>query len=106
MIYRCAKCNEEICYGVLPDVTSGLLTILPCAGFIGLEFAVINDVNPHGFGRYVIVVIPLVVLVAMGLTALGIIGAKIVEWLCVSRHACPKCQGKKWSWGFTQGLGV
>jgi hypothetical protein len=118
MMYRCRACDEEVERGWLPSATCGLylFSLLVCALFVLTVFLApalpvpgaspLPDAprpSPWWVG-------PLVIggglLAGAVLVYLMDVTLSLGEYLVVRRKPCPKCGAKRWSLGYTRGMGL
>ncbi len=124
MLYRCKSCGAEVAYGCLPTASCGCYLILLLAlstaclfacllgADLGLRAHLGLPLQPQGPPPWWFWLIWMPVSFAVGVT-LAVLGMgvlkrtfELLEYLAICCRSCPRCGGRRWSWGFTRGYGL
>lgn len=124
MIYRCRNCQHEEVYGCLPAVSCGALLLIQIGLCVAISVpgfwhirkaanaAAISTGGEAGVepGWWAILLVPAFLIFALSVLLVMAMVINLImefaEWITVSFRRCPKCQSRRWSWGYTRGFGL
>jgi hypothetical protein len=77
-------------------------------GGFGLTFAIIRDgLLPAELPWWAwLILVPVNLVLAVLAGWLLDLLLQTIEWLLFARRRCPRCGGRRWSWGFTEGFWI